>query len=443
VVYAVIVAATITGLLAILAVWVQRQVLDSDNWTASSSKLLEDPAIRSAVSGYLVDQLYANVDVTGELRAALPKQAKGLAGPAAGGLRDVAGNIADEALQRPRVQALWENANRAAHARLIKVLDGGGPALKTAGGVVTLDLGGLLKQVDARTGIGGRAAAKVPPGAANVVILHSADLRTAQNVTRGVRALAIILPTLMLVLFGAAIWLARGWRREALRAVGVGLVVAGIGALLARRVAGTQIVDALASTAAVRPAAESVWRIETSLLVSVAAATIAYGVVAVLSAWLAGRTGAAVATRRALAPYLREAAPAYGALAILVLLLLVWAPTQALRQPLTALVLVGLIALGFEMLRRQTAREFPDAERRIGVSVRAALGRVTASNAGDRSQRAGDGEAPAVASAPAAPAGPAAIDPIERLERVAALHERGALTDDEFTAEKDAILAAR
>src|SRR5258705_9940254 len=189
VVYALLAAATITGVLAILAVWVQRQVLDSDNWTASSSKLLEDPAIRSAVSGYLVDQLYANVDVTGELRKALPDQAKGLAGPAAGGLRNVAGNVAGQALQRPRVQALSEDAHRAAHARLIKVLDGGGPALKSVGGVVTLGLGALLKQVDARTGIGGRAAAKVPPGAANVVILRSGDLRTAQNVTRGVRAL--------------------------------------------------------------------------------------------------------------------------------------------------------------------------------------------------------------------------------------------------------------
>jgi hypothetical protein len=443
VVYALLVAATITGVLAILAVWVQRQVLDSDNWTAASSKLLQDPAIRSAVSAYLVDELYANVDVTGELRAALPDRAKGLAGPAAGGLRNAAGNIADEALQRPRVQALWEDANRAMHASLVKVLDGGGPALKAAGGVVTLDLGRVLAQVDARTGIGGRAAAKLPPGAANVVILRSDDLRSAQNVARGVRALAIVLTTLTLVLFGAAIGLARGWRREALRAVGVGFVVAGIGALLARRVAGTQIVDALAPTAAVRPAAESVWRIETSVLVSVAGATIAYGVVAVLSAWLAGRTSAAVATRRALAPYLREAAPAYGALAILVLLLLVWAPTQALRQPLTALVLVGLIAAGFEVLRRQTAREFPDAERRLGLNLRAALGRLTETNGGHRSQVAGDGEAPTVATAPGAASGPAATDPIERLERVAALHERGALTDDEFTAEKDAILAAR
>src|SRR5215207_9932021 len=180
-VYALLVAATIAAFLAVLAVWVQRQVLDGDNWTKSSTELLEDPAIRTAVSGFLVDQLYANVDVTGQLRAALPDQAKGLAGPAAGGLRNVAGNVADEALQRPRVQALWENANRAAHARLMKVLDGGGEALSTTGGVVSLDLGALLAQVDARTGIGGRAADKLPPGSANIVILRSDNLKVAQN----------------------------------------------------------------------------------------------------------------------------------------------------------------------------------------------------------------------------------------------------------------------
>ncbi|MEA2177875.1 MAG: hypothetical protein QOG77_1172 [Solirubrobacteraceae bacterium] len=431
-VYALLVAATITAFLAVLAVWVQRQVLDGDNWTKSSTELLDDPAIRTAVSGFLVDQLYANVDVTGQLRAALPEQAKGLAGPAAGGLRNVAGNVADEALQRPRVQALWENANGAAHARLMKVLDGGGEALATTGGVVSLDLGALLAQVDARTGIGGRAAGKLPPGAANIVILRSDNLKLAQNVANALRPLAIILTTLAIVLFGLAIWLARGWRREALRAAGLGFVVAGIGALLVRRVAGTQIVDALAPTAAVQPAAEAAWRIETSLLVNVASAAIAYGVVAVLGAWLAGPTGLAVAARRTLAPYLRDPAPAYGAFAALVLLLLVWAPTQALRQPVTALVLIGLLAAGFEVLRRQAAREFPDADRRIGAGVRAAFGRLTRSN-GRRHD--GDLAAPAVTPAVAA-------DPLERLERVAALHDRGALTDAEFTAEKDAILAA-
>jgi hypothetical protein len=437
-VYALVVAATVTGFLAVFAVWIQRQVLNGDNWTASSSRLLEDPAIRSQVSGYLVDQLYANVDVAGELRTRLPDQAKGLAGPAAGALRSVAGNVADEALQRPRVQAAWEQANRRAHARLMQVLNGGGDVLKTSGGAVTLDLTALLSTINDRAGVGGRLVDKVPPGAANLVIMRSNQLKTAQNVASALRPLAIGLTTLALALFALAVWLGRGWRREALRAAGIGLVVAGILALLARRLAGDQVVDALASTASVKPAIESAWRIETSLLASVAQATIAYGVVTVLAAWLAGPTSAAIATRRTLAPYLREPAYAYGGLAVLVLLLLVWAPTQALRQPVTALVLIGFLVAGFEVLRRQTAREFPHGERRLAVQAQTALRRLR------RPARRDGGATPGGVVAPATTAGaaPGQPDALDRLDRVAALHERGVLTDDEFAAQKRAILAA-
>ena len=432
-VYALVVAGTIAGLLAILAIWVQRQVLDGDNWTRSSSQLLEDPAIRTAVSGYLVDQLYANVDVAGQRRAQLPAQTTGLAGPAAGGLRSVLGNVADQALQRPRVQAAWELANRQAHAQLMRVLDGGGSAVKTQNGVVSLDLGALLTELAGRTGIGGRVADRLPPGAASVVILRSNQLKTAQNVASALRPLAIGLTVLMLALYALAIWLARGWHRRALRAAGIGLIVAGVGALLVRRVAGDQIVASLATTATLKPAIASAWRIQTSLLANVAHAAIAYGVVTVLGAWLAGPTSWAVSLRRALAPYLRDPAWAWGGLAAVVLALLVWAPTQALRQPATALVLIALLAAGFEALRRQTAREFPETERRIGADARAAAARMAAAR-GWGGAATGTPAAQATGSA----AGPP--DTLGRLERVAALHDRGVLTDDEFAAEKRAIL---
>jgi len=452
-----VVVGTVVAFLAVFAIWVQRQALDTENWTNSSSQLLEDPAIRSAVSAYLVDQLYANVDVQGELRNALPQQFKGLAGPAAGGLRNVAGNVADQALERPRVQALWEQANRRAHQRLLQVIKGGNGAVSTSGGVVSLDLGALLSDVSSRTGVGGRLTSKLPPGAANIVILRSDQLKAAQNIANAIRPLAIILTALALLLFALAIWLGRGWRREALRAAGVGFVIAGILVLVVRRFAGTQLVDALATTDAIKPAVQAAWDIETSLLVTVAGATIAYGIVAVLAAWLAGPTSWAVGLRRSLAPYLGEAAYAWGGFAVIVLLLLVWAPTQALRQPVTALILIAILAFGFELLRRQAAREFPDGERRIGHDVRGALSRVgrrggpqgagegatTTSGAAAATAAAPTVESPTVEAPTVAVAGTAAGDPIARLERVAALHERGVLTDDEFAAEKNAILAAR
>jgi predicted anti-sigma-YlaC factor YlaD len=103
-----------------------------------------------------------------------------------------------------------------------------------------------------------------------------------------------------------------------------------------------------------------VWDIYDTLLAEAATATIGYGLVLVGGAWLAGTTKWAVATRRALAPYLLKPAIAYGALAAIVLVVIVWwAPTPATRNPATAVLLTGMLALGLEGLRRRTAREFP------------------------------------------------------------------------------------
>ena len=141
------------------------------------------------------------------------------------------------------------------------------------------------------------------------------------------------------------------------------MVFAGAAALVARPLAGDAVVDALATTESVRPAAEAAWSIGTSLLVQAASATLAYGVVIVVAAWLAGPTSWAVATRRGLAPWLREPRFAWGAFGVVVLVLLAWAPTPAFRQAITALMLIALLALGVAALRRQTAREYQDASR--------------------------------------------------------------------------------
>src|SRR4051794_619128 len=160
---ALIVLAGILAFLAIFAIWVNRQVLNTDNFADTSSKMLDNDVIRGQVSDYLVDQLYQNVDVAAEIGAALPDQLQPLAAPAAGAFRDFAERTVNEALQRPRAQQAWENANRAAHQLLLKTLDGGGPNVSTNNGVVTLDLKNVLTEMEQRVGIGGRHPRKPPP----------------------------------------------------------------------------------------------------------------------------------------------------------------------------------------------------------------------------------------------------------------------------------------
>ncbi len=104
------------------------------------------------------------------------------------------------------------------------------------------------------------------------------------------------------------------------------------------------------------PAAEDVWTISTSLLVQAAGATIFYGAVLLLGAWLGGQTRPALAVRRAVAPYVRDPLPAYAAFAVLIaVVVLWWAPTPAFRNPVTAIILVVLLAGGFEALRRSVS----------------------------------------------------------------------------------------
>ena len=131
-------------------------------------------------------------------------------------------------------QRVWEEANRRTHKQVLALLEGGGPALSTSNGEVVLDLKQLLSQSQSRLGIGGRIADKLPDDAAQIQIMRSDQLKSAQNLVQALKTLAIVLLLLTLGLLALAVWLARGWRREALRACGFAFIFAGVAALVLR-----------------------------------------------------------------------------------------------------------------------------------------------------------------------------------------------------------------
>jgi hypothetical protein len=423
-----VVIATFFAILSIFALWANRQLLDTDNWVETSSEILEDDDVQEQLSIFLVDQLYANIDVQARLREALPPRADVLAAPAASGLRGVLENAVDEILGRPRAQGAWESINRATHATFLRVVEDEGDVVSTGDGDVVLDLNAFLQQTQERAGIGGRVEERIPDDAGQLKIMDSDELEFAQDVVGSMKAIAVVLVILTFGLYALAIYLARERRRQLLRAAGVGLVIAGAVVLVARSLAGDALVDALVDAESVKPAVESTWEIATSLLAEAASAAILYGVFAVLAAWLAGPTSLAVATRRGLAPYLREPRYAYGAFALLALLLVAWGPTPAMRRPLSALLLLAFLAIGVEALRRQTGREHPDA------SIEEAGRRMHARLTGLRERVTGTGRA----SGPAAGSDPRLDD----LERLATLRQSGVLDDSEFDREKERILGS-
>jgi len=431
IVTALLVAAGVLTFLWAMASWVDRQVLDTDEWTKTSSELLESAEVRDALATFMIEELYANVDVEAELRAALPPETRGLAGPAAGGLQELALRAARRALAGPRFQALWENLNRAAHQRFVAIVEGKSTdTVSTTGGEVTLQLQPLVERVGQRVGVEGLAE-KLPPDAGELVVLQSDQLEAAQDLADLLQNFVIVALILGVGCYALAIYLSPGRRRETLRAIGLIFVIVGVLILIVRSVAGDIVVDELAKTAAVDSAATDVWEIGTSLLSDIAGNLIINGIIILIAAWVAGFTRPAVALRRASAAYMRDRPGiVYAIVALIFLVMVAWGPTRAFRLPLSLLIIAGLLALGTEALRRQTLREFPDAALAEGEGLSEAWGRMR----GSVSQRASSARAPRAEAAAPEDA------QIERLERLAALHERGVLSDAEFEAQKSQLL---
>ena len=418
--------ASVIGFFSIFAVWVKRQALETDTWTRTSADLLRNEEIQDALADYLVTELYANVDVEKQIASVLPPDLKGLAGPISGGVRQVTDDAARKALAEPKVQELWENANRAAHEQLLSVIDDKGTAVSTGGGVVTLNLDTILAGVAGEVGLPSSLTSKLPPDAAHLEVMRSEELETVQDGAHLLRTLAWVLTAITLGLYALAIYLARGWRREALRSVGIAFVVVGIMVLFAHALAGRAIVGSLADTSTAEPAVQATWDIATSLLVATGQAIVGYGVVILLAAWLAGPTSWATSLRREITPYYRQPLIAYGALAVVLLLVFWWDPTEATHRLGPSLLLIFFIALGFEFMRRQVIREFPDA---VATGSPGELaGRMAARMREARERRAG---------ARRAEPEPSRVD---ELERLAGLRDSGALTDEEFATEKTRVL---
>jgi hypothetical protein len=452
---AILACAVVVGVFATLAVWINKQVLNTNSWTNTSSQLLADPKIEAAVGGVLVNELFSSVNVSAELKGVLPSQLAGLAAPATAGLRALAIRIAPEVLASAPVQSAWRLANRTAQLELVRILTGGSKkTLSTTNGVVELHLYPLLVQLATQLGLqaqlasvqsqlqgapgaAARGAAQqqlgvtLPPVSGNIVILRSTQLRTAQNIVESIKGFALVLPVIAMGLFILAVRLAAGWRRVALRATGWCLIAVGVIVVLARRIIGDVLVNSLVQVPSDKPAAHQVYAIGTSLLYDTAIALITYGAAIVIGAWLLGHTRLALTLRGALAPSLSAHAPyVYATAGLALLLVVLWGPFPSTRQPIPVIGIAVLLALGIRALRRMTAREFPDTQagdtarsigtwasaRRHSAFLAISAARPTAADRSDPDARIAD------------------------LERLADLYRRGDLTDEEFRAQKARLL---
>jgi len=384
-----------------LGVWANRQALNTDNWVDTSGKLLEDDEIRTAVGLFIIDRLYNSDEVAAEIEKVLPPRLDPLAKPAANGLKEIARRNAGRILGTDAALTAWEEANRAAHDTLRRLIKS-----DVANSDVSLDLGSLFTQIATSTGLPASAVDKLPPSVTELQIASGDNLRTGRKFVNLFKTIVWVLLVLAVGCFAGAIALSRDRRRTVIK-VGGCLIFAAVAIVALRRVGGSAVVDALAEAPNAHDVADDAWTISTSLLVDVAQGSFLFGLFLAVGAWLAGEGRRATAVRRASAHSLREHPGVVRAgLGVAILLLVIWGPVPWTQRWWGILIFTVLAFAWLEWIRRNTLEEFPDEP----------APRLPARLPGRARGRTGE------------------------LERLDALRIRGVLTQAEFDREKAALL---
>lgn len=244
--------AILTGiamLAATLAVWVDRTLLDTDEWVATVGPLAADPAVQQAVADAITTQLFNAVDVEAKVEAVLPDAADALAAPLTA---TVEGWVADgvvAVLASDEFQQVWIAVNRVAHENAVALVRGETIAgISADEGQVSLNLLPLISRVlvfvdehapgwltddrpvpditpdtppdEARAELSAALGVQLPDDFGVIDLYDSQQLAAAQRIVELLDRLAIALPVLALALGVATVFSARR-RRRALVVLGI------------------------------------------------------------------------------------------------------------------------------------------------------------------------------------------------------------------------------
>jgi len=427
-VWILVVLATLITFGSAAEVWVKHQLLDTPAWVRASDKLLADQAVKSALSEYIVDQVYTNVDVQQQLSDKLPTDWQGLAGPLTAAVRGPLTGTVEKLLGAPKIVAIWHTVNTKAHETLVNVLKDKTKYGSTADGKVVLDLGQVIRAVATNLGLPKTAVDRIPADAGQITLVQSDQLAAVQQAVKLLGILNWVLLVVVAGLYALAVFLARGRRRATLRTVGVSLVIVAF-ALVVMRVVSGNLILTLIHDPNLTPAGRAIYLIGSELLVSVAMTIATYGLVIIFGTFIVGPSRAATAVRRFAAPVMNADTAAFwiGAV-VLFAIVWMWEPTPAFGIWWSVLAMLVVAGLGLELLRRRSLVEFPDANLEVDLDG------MKHSASGSWNSLTGK-----VRSRGGASRGG---DPVERLAALQSLHASGALSDEEFSKAKAAVLDA-
>lgn len=256
-----LVVGCLATVIANLAVWSDRELLDTDNFVATLAPLARDQVVIDGVAVELTDRMV-------KVAPRVP--------------RDLVDEVLRTVLDTSEFQTIWTTALRRAHQELLRMADEGIDQIK-------LDLEDVLERADTRLE---RFGIDVLDDAGieridDIVPWDSPWLRRVLQGINLIARLAIILPPACLALFVGAVVLSDDRRRAIARigvGVGGGMILTTVGLWLARFYLMGRI-----GTPVTRHAAADVWDSLISTLRWQTALVGAVGAAVALGGWLVGR----------------------------------------------------------------------------------------------------------------------------------------------------------
>jgi hypothetical protein len=307
-----IVLACLLAPLSVTAVWASSQVSDTDRYVETVAPLADDPAIQSAVATTVTEEIFRYIDIetiTSDMLDAItqqglpPRAAAGVQAlqvPIVNGLQSFTSTQVRKIVASDRFAAVWEQANRTAHAELVTLLSGEqGGAVSAQNGTVTLNLAPIIERVKQQLIAEGYSVAnRIPTVNRSFVLVSSDSVTKVQGLYRLLNALGSWLPAIALALLAMGVYVARGHRR-ALLLGSLGIVMSMLALGVALAVARPLYLDSVPTDLLPREAAGNVFDTLVRFLRDGLRATAVLALVVAFAAFFTGPSTTAERTRSA------------------------------------------------------------------------------------------------------------------------------------------------
>ncbi|HEX3201413.1 MAG TPA: hypothetical protein VHW42_05695, partial [Actinomycetes bacterium] len=286
------------------------QVTNTDRYVQTVTPLASDPAVQNAIADQITAQVFTYIDIKGLTTQALAalssrglspqvaSQLEAFSVPIANGVQSFTRDQVGKIVASDAFTNAWIQANRTAHAELVKALTGEGTgAITVENDTVSVNLAAFVQTVKAQLVASGfTLAERIPQVNASFVLFQSKDITRVRSGFNLLNTLGIWLPIIALILLVLGVYVAKDHRR-ALVGAAVGVAVSMVVLALALAVFRSIYLDAVPATVLPHDAAAVLYDTIVRFLRLGLRTILVLALVVAAGAFLTGRSVTAVRTR--------------------------------------------------------------------------------------------------------------------------------------------------